>query len=395
MRTQSLTTSLEPAQKDRSGFIDLLRGISILLVVLYHGNNFFTIQSSGVSPLFPPPLVHILFQNGYYGVTIFFVISGFLITRISLARYGTLRDIRPAHFYLLRFGRIAPCFCLTLLILLWLHAAQVRDFVYNTQKASIPELLTYALTFRYNLLFSKIGWSLLPWDILWSLSVEEMFYLFFPVFCLILRNPRALLCGCLLLILAGPIARFTCANDFDKLYGYLSCFDLIAMGCATAIIQSTATAQEAFRRLSAMELILGFVLVVWTLANTTLSDAIVMGPTVLGIGTALMLVAMTAHEHRSSGFLSVLTRPLRFLGRRSYEIYLFHAIVLLLLVNGLKDLDLDLVSYSPVLLPLFVLLCATIGELIGKVWSEPMNALIRQGYVFVRPSPSCGAPSSF
>jgi peptidoglycan/LPS O-acetylase OafA/YrhL len=66
------------------------------------------------------------------------------------------------------------------------------------------------------------------------------------------------------------------------------------------------------------------------------------------------------------------------LGKRSYEIYLFHGTILLILVNYLKDLDLDLVSYSPVFLPLFALICAVIGELIAKFWSEPANRFIRR-----------------
>jgi len=238
--TQPSHISTEPGQNGRYQFIDSLRGISILLVVLYHGDDFFTVQASGFAPLFPTQLTNVLFQSGYYGVTVFFVISGFLITRISLARYGALSAIQPGNFYLFRFGRIAPCLGLTLIVLLSLHFGHVRDFFYDTEKTSLSELLTYTLTFRYNLLFCKNGWGLLPWDILWSLSIEEMFYLFFPVLCLLLRSGRAMLSCCLLLIAAGPIARFIGPTEFHKLYGYFSCFELIALGCATAIIQSIA-----------------------------------------------------------------------------------------------------------------------------------------------------------
>jgi peptidoglycan/LPS O-acetylase OafA/YrhL len=135
--------------------IDLLRGISILLVALYHGDDFFTIQASALAPLFQPKMADLPFQSGYYGVTIFFVISGFLITRISLEGYGALRAIRLGNFYLSRFGRIVPCFGLALFVLLCLHFGHVRDFVCDTQKTSLSDLITYTLTFRYNLLFCK------------------------------------------------------------------------------------------------------------------------------------------------------------------------------------------------------------------------------------------------
>jgi peptidoglycan/LPS O-acetylase OafA/YrhL len=380
VRTEPSKILSEARQPDRSQFIDSLRGISILLVLLHHGDNFFTVQASSLAPLLPPTLTDALFRSGYYGVTIFFVISGYLITRISLLRYGALSAIRPSHFYLFRFGRIAPCLFLTLTVLLTLHFGHARDFVYDTQKASISQLLSYTLTCRYNVLYCKIGWGLLPWDILWSLSIEEMFYLLFPLLCLLFRTRIAMLSACFLLIVAGPIARFSGASDFDKLYGYFGCFDLIALGCATAIIQSIVAQSTIVPKFSAALSVIGLSSAIGALTTMPIPANIILGPSVLGIGIALLLFGLTGSKPETDRSFATLVWPLRILGKRSYEIYLFHATILLLLVNYLKgeQLDLDLTSYSPVLLPLYLLTCAAGGELVGKFWTEPANRFIRR-----------------
>jgi peptidoglycan/LPS O-acetylase OafA/YrhL len=122
----------------------------------------------------------------------------------------------------------------------------------------------------------------------------------------------------------------------------------------------------------------GLGLSICAIAAMPIPENIVWGPTLLGIGIALLLLGITGCEHRFGSFFATLSWPLRILGQRSYEVYLFHGVILLLLVNYLKALDFDLVPWSPVFLPLFVLICAVIGELIGKFWSEPANRFVRR-----------------
>ena len=90
----------------RNARIDLLRGIAILLVLILHFNLAYHLNSSALANIFPENLLNQLTENGNYGVTIFFAISGFLITSTSLRRFGSLNNISFARFYRLRFARI-------------------------------------------------------------------------------------------------------------------------------------------------------------------------------------------------------------------------------------------------------------------------------------------------
>jgi len=79
----------------------------------------------------------------------------------------------------MRFARIAPLLFLLLAILGILHFANFEDFVVSAKTGGIGRALLAALTFHVNVLEARRGYLPGNWDILWSLSVEEMFYLFF------------------------------------------------------------------------------------------------------------------------------------------------------------------------------------------------------------------------
>src|SRR5579871_5605444 len=94
--------------------IDLLRGLSILAVVLLHSWLRFYLNDVQVGTGLPKWLSHLLLRNGGNGVTLFFAISGFLITFTSVRRFGGLAGMRPRLFYRIRFARIAPLLLLVL-----------------------------------------------------------------------------------------------------------------------------------------------------------------------------------------------------------------------------------------------------------------------------------------
>ena len=220
--------------------IDLLRGLAIFFVLMNHIN----IRLLGADVLYTkylyPQLVHLLVWNAQPGVQMFFAVSGFLITSISLRRWGSLSNISLRDFYLLRFARIAPLLFLLLAILSSLHFANVHHFVVTAETGGLGRALFAAITFHVNVLEARHGYLPANWDVLWSLSVEEMFYLFFPLVCRVFGRSKLFLAILLSFVALGPFGRtvFAQGNEIWEEYSYLGGMEGIACGCLTAVIVS-------------------------------------------------------------------------------------------------------------------------------------------------------------
>src|ERR1700677_2645023 len=120
----------------RNQKIDFLRGIAILSVLVLHFNLAYHIDQSALIDIFSVNFINIAGHNGNYGVVMFFVISGFLITSTSLERYGTVAKINLRRFYVFRFARIMPCLCLALLVITILNAIHIPIFENNPGSTS-------------------------------------------------------------------------------------------------------------------------------------------------------------------------------------------------------------------------------------------------------------------
>src|ERR1700734_4471575 len=184
--------------------VDLLRGLAIFFVLMNHVNMRLLGAHVPYTRGLPAQLVSSLVWNGQYGVQIFFVVSGFLITSTTLRRWGSIAEVNVGDFYRLRFARIAPLLLLLLLVLSVLDLAHVTGFVVSATTGGLGRALLAALTFHINLLEARRGYLPPGWDILWSLSVEEMFYLFFPLLCRTFRRVRLLSILLVVFVVLGP-----------------------------------------------------------------------------------------------------------------------------------------------------------------------------------------------
>ena len=357
--------------------VDLIRGLAILFVLLNHVNMQMIFAHVPYTMGLPAQLVSSLVWNGQYGVQMFFAVSGFLITATSIRRWGSLRNLNPRDFYLLRFARIAPLLLLLLAILSTLHLAHIDNFVIRKKVASLGTALLAALTFRINLLEATHGYLPGSWDILWSLSVEEMFYLFFPLACLLFKRLGVFIAVLTVFVVLGPFGRtvLTHGNEVWHEYSYLGSMDAIALGSLTAII----LARVRLRRNALWSLALigsGLVLFILMFSIKAASwglDKSGLDMTVLAVGTC-MLIAVAAETRWGS---PAPFTPLRWLGLRSYEIYLSHMFIVVAIFGIYRRSGKPLQAIPAVFLAV-IALASVLGDLVARFYSEPMNHLIRR-----------------
>jgi peptidoglycan/LPS O-acetylase OafA/YrhL len=357
--------------------VDLLRGLAIFFVLMNHVNMRLLGAKVPYAQGLPAQLVSSLVWNGQFGVQIFFAVSGFLITSTALRRWGSLLEVSVRGFYRMRFARIAPLLLLLLAVLSGLHVGQVKGYVISPATGGLGRALLAALTFHINFLEAHTDYLPANWDILWSLSVEEMFYLFFPLICRVFRRTRFLLIPILGFIFAGPFARSFAFNPNPvwREYSYLGGMDAIALGCLTALLVSKHCLGH--RTLWALGG-LGTALVVFILAFSIQANQWGLGRNGLSMSIlaagACMIIAVAAQTRWQSPRL---LKPLLLLGQRSYEVYLTHVFVVLLLFRFFVAAGKPLKAV-PLLFAAVIVLAALFGELVARAYSEPMNRWLRR-----------------
>jgi peptidoglycan/LPS O-acetylase OafA/YrhL len=348
----------------RNQIIDLLRGLSLLMVMGSHFGLLDALVRPAGKIFRGRPVDDILSGMGFYGVAVFFVISGFLITSLSLRRFPVLPQISWPQFWGMRFSRLMPMLALCVLVMILFNSLRLEGFVFKSN----PDLwhaLFNLFTFRYNELFAT-GVSPAPWSPLWSLSVEEMFYLGFPLICWALSGPKAMSWLFIALIGASICLK---AGRFVGIHSTLGNMDLLATGCLLALARP-----QRLRHLGSpfLRLILGFgsvaiglslivLCVLW--AHPLVPDW--WAPSICGAGAALILAAsQLLILPRTVGSMLF---PISVLGIVSYEAYLIHQPLRQYL--ALLDVDNVWLGVGAVVVAALAL---------HIYFSEPLNQLLRR-----------------
>lgn len=299
--------------------LDGLRGIAISCVVLFHVFSSFKI-----------------FSFGWIGVDLFFVLSGFLITKILYQNRGRRGYFKI--FIIRRTLRIFPLYFLIIFSFLFLFVIFELEIV-----KSVFTHKSYYLTYTQNLIYFKIG-HFIKGNILnhfWSLSVEEHFYLFWPF--IVLYLPKKFLIGTslILIVTSKVLAAFLVYIQFSPVVIYtftLTRIDALILGGLLAIMYAQnmkiLESSERMFKILIFTLFLMGMIVLESILNGSSGFWDSLRPMILiersyglilflnGIAFSVLVIISMNHgrlkKHLQNKYLGLL-------GRYSYGLYVYHA----------------------------------------------------------------------
>ena len=316
--------------------LDGIRAIAVIMVLAYH-------------------LKLALFKSGFLGVTVFFVLSGYLITGILISEVEEEGTIDLKNFWLRRIRRLVPAVMSMAVVIIFVSAVVNRVIFTKGCKDFLASVLGFNNWWQ---IFNKVSYFEAagvpsPFTHCWSLAIETQFYLIYPLILLGIyklaksrgegRAKRGLLFAGVTLLLALisvilMIVLFDPQQDASRVYYGTDtrAFSLL-FGALLAILWEYRMVP---RRLSAsVNMVLGSVsfavLLVMTIAINGSSNFWYRGGQFFGtILTVLMVYAVSGRKTWLSRFLS--NPVLKWIGDRSYSIYLWHYPIILLISKGIK-----------------------------------------------------------
>jgi len=299
--------------------LDGLRGLAVLLVMMVHLQLLLPFEQTGIGA------IDGFIRGGYLGVDLFFVLSGFLITALLLNEMGGTGWIRFGAFYIRRALRLLPA----LYVLLAAHViyAQLNDLPARDEYLTVRAAVLYMSNWQVVIDPTVVAHELTQ---LWSLAIEEQFYLWWPAILVSFLGPRrsARTVGLLLggAILAVAVWRYWLLNEGAVYWTELTVrtdtrVDALLIGALLASLWvRRATPERGVDGAAWAALIVLFGCV-----------AVFRGPddigyegglTVFALAVGVVVLALVNGTWGGRWFFEI--RPLRAVGRVSYGLYLWH-----------------------------------------------------------------------
>jgi len=307
--------------------LDGVRAIAILMVIVYHSLN----GLPGIT------WAQAQFLNltgaGWTGVDLFFVLSGFLITGILMDARGSAHSLR--NFYARRVLRIVPVYVAFLLFSLWVAGPLGTSSAEEVTQLQRSQLWFW--TYSENVMVALHSWSAtsFPMAHLWSLAVEEQFYILWPLAVLLL-SPMALkrtAAACIVAAEACRLALILHGGDGTVNFVMLpSRMDSLAAGAFLAcayrnpLLWSRVLHARKWIATTALVSILVLLITFHTVDKLAPVAQLVAFPSLVALGSIIVASAVGGSAWLSGS-------AMRFVGKISYGMYVWHLVVMRLLLT--------------------------------------------------------------
>jgi peptidoglycan/LPS O-acetylase OafA/YrhL len=306
---------MEQKQDTYNPQLDGLRTIAVMLVIVFHW--------------FPVDKGLNLISNGPLGVTLFFVLSGFLITRILLQNRQLQAVYSFSDIYkVFMMRRVLRIFPLYYLVLLFVWLAPGMAFIPEIQTAFYDHPLHYLL-YSSNFLIDKTGnWSNVL-SIFWTLAVEEQFYLFWPI--VIIKTPTRHLRRVIIATILAGIATRGVLFSVDRNSGVLmpTCLDSFGLGALWAYTLINDDKPGRFIKIISLAAPIAGLLFLFFCYD---HDNTLFKVLFFRLSMSILCLYLVAKASYKQGFGSYFGTFLEsavatYLGRISYGLYIFHIMV--------------------------------------------------------------------
>jgi peptidoglycan/LPS O-acetylase OafA/YrhL len=339
--------------------LDGIRAVAVVVIMGYHGGLFLT-------------------NGGFYSLDTFFALSGFLITTLLVSEWQQTGQIRLARFWARRARRLLPALLVLVVVVVIYVALFSAPGSYGGLRLDAFSTLFYVANWHFILIGSNyFGRTGLTSPLLhtWSLAVEEQFYLFWPLVVIAVVRTRLGLRLLLGVCIAGALgsaalmaALYSPATQNRVYYGTDTRAQSLLVGAALSVsltllakrradsgdLTSTPSAWSAStvrgRRVFVVVGIVGVgvTAALWTLVSVDDAFAFRGGFLLAAAGTACVLASVVVAP--GSVLTRLLTvRPLRYIGRISYGMYLWHFPLVLWITHantGLDDIPLFVLRFA-------------------------------------------------